>query len=51
MDLTLDEVRFGFGAGWCGPPDYYCDHWPDGWGYPYDSESGFSTSGWYELSW
>lgn len=48
LGLFLDEISFGWGTGWCGPPDYYCDHWPDGWGYPYYS---FSTASWFDLSW
>lgn len=48
LDLAEDSLSLGFGTGWCGPPSYYCDHYPDGWGYPYDS---FSTAGWMELSW
>ncbi len=48
LDLAEDSLTLGFGAGWCGPPTYYCDHFPDGWGYPYDT---FSPGGWIELSW
>lgn len=48
MGLFLDELSLGFGAGWCGPPDYYCDQYPNNWGYPYDS---FSTANWFSLSW
>ena len=48
LDLAEDSLSLGFGTGWCGPPAYYCDHYPDGWGYPYDS---FTSAGWYELSW
>jgi hypothetical protein len=48
LGLLLTEISFGWGSGWCGPPDYYCDQWPDAWGYPYDS---FTTSNWMELSW
>lgn len=48
MDLSVDSVSMGLAAGWCGPPEYFCDHFPDNWGYPYDS---FTTSGWYTLSW
>ena len=35
MDLALDGFSMGFAAGWCGPPEYYCDLFPDGWGYPF----------------
>lgn len=48
LGLLLDELAIGFAAGWCGPDDYYCDHYPDGWGYPYVS---FSTADWFDLSW
>jgi hypothetical protein len=48
MSLNFDELSIGFGAGWCGEPDYYCDHFPDDWGYPY---VGYSTSDWFDLSW
>lgn len=48
MGLFLDQLELGFGTGWCGEPEYYCDHWPDGWGYPYDS---FSTASWFGLTW
>lgn len=48
MGLFLDNFELGFGSGWCAEPDYYCDHWPNGWGYPY---SGFSTAYWFDLSW
>jgi hypothetical protein len=48
MGLFSDEFSIGMAAGWCGPDEYYCDHFPDGWGYPYVS---FSTSSWFDLSW
>lgn len=48
MGLLLDTFSLGFGTGWCGPPEYFCDEWPNAWGYPYDS---FSTYNWFELSW
>jgi hypothetical protein len=48
LETTFDELSIGFGAGWCGEPDYYCDHFPDGWGYPY---TGYSTANWFTLSW
>lgn len=48
MGLLLDTLDIGFAAGWCGPDDYYCDHYPDGWGYPYVS---FTTADWFSLSW
>ncbi len=48
MDLSIDGFSMGFGAGWCGPPEYYCDSFPDGWGYPYDS---YSSGMWLDLEW
>lgn len=48
LGLTFDEFTLGFGGGFCGEPDYYCDHFPDGWGYPYVS---YNPSDWYTLSW
>ena len=48
MDLSGDSFILGLAAGWCGPPEYYCDHFPDDWGYPYES---FSYSDWMEISW
>jgi hypothetical protein len=48
LGLLLNEISFGWGSGWCGPPDYYCDHYPDGWGYPYDS---WNPGSFYDLTW
>lgn len=48
MGLLLDELEIGVSAGWCGPPDYYCDQYPDGWGWPYES---FSTADWFGMKW
>lgn len=48
LGLLLNQFSVGWGSGWCGPDEYYCDHWPDNWGYPYDS---FSTADWFDLSW
>ncbi len=48
MGLALDTISMGFGAGWCGPPDYFCDAFPDGWGYPYDS---WTSADFFTLSW
>jgi uncharacterized repeat protein (TIGR01451 family) len=48
MDLSIEGFSMGFGAGWCGPPEYYCDSFPDGWGYPYDS---YSSGDWLDLEW
>ena len=35
MGLGQNALSFGFASGWCGPPEYFCDHYPNGWGYPY----------------
>ena len=48
MDLGLDSFRFGIAAGWCGPPEYFCDHYPNNWGYPYVA---FASSDWFTVSW
>ena len=48
MGLLTDSFSLGLAAGWCGPPDYYCDHFPDYWGYPYDA---FSSSRWFDVRW
>ncbi len=48
MDLSIDGFSMGFGAGWCGPPEYYCDSFPDSWGYPYDS---YNSGLWLDMEW
>ncbi|MES2639928.1 MAG: choice-of-anchor J domain-containing protein [Myxococcota bacterium] len=48
MGLSLDTLSLGFASGWCGPDEYYCDHFPDGWGYPYDT---WNPSVFFDLSW
>jgi hypothetical protein len=48
LGLSLDTLSLGFASGWCGPDTYYCDHYPDGWGYPYVS---WAPSLFFELSW
>ncbi|MDP2310303.1 MAG: choice-of-anchor J domain-containing protein [Pseudomonadota bacterium] len=48
MGLSLDTLSLGFASGWCGPDEYYCDHFPDGWGYPYDT---WSPGLFFALSW
>lgn len=48
MAVATNGFSLGFGAGWCGPPEYYCDQFPDGWGYPYDT---FSPSDWFSIEW
>jgi hypothetical protein len=47
MGLAQNTISIGLASGWCGPPNYYCDHYPDNWGYPYVS---FSSGIWYSLS-
>lgn len=49
-DLAMSgtTLQMGLAAGWCGPDEYFCDHFPDGWGYPY---VGYSSASWYSLSW
>ncbi len=48
LDLIADSMELGMASGWCGVPNYYCDHFPDAWGYPYDS---FNPGLWVGLSW
>lgn len=48
LGLARDSLTIGIGAGWCGAPDYYCDHFPDYWGYPYD---GLYTGDWFDMEW
>ena len=48
MGLSTDSFSIGWAAGWCGPDAYYCDHFPDGWGYGYHV---IDTSGWFDVSW
>lgn len=49
LGLFSDKLQLGFGSGWCGEPEYYCDHFPDNWGYPYDTS--FNPSDWFSLTW
>jgi hypothetical protein len=49
LGLFSSRLSLGFGSGWCGEPEYYCDNFPDGWGYPYDSS--FNPGGWFPLEW
>jgi hypothetical protein len=48
MELSLDTLSLGFASGWCGPDSYYCDHFPNNWGYPYDT---WSPTLFFDLSW
>ena len=50
MDLVLDRFDIGLAAGWCGPPEFFCDHFPNGWGWPYDGTT-FDPGDWYSVSW
>lgn len=49
MGLTIDRIGAGFAAGFCGGDSYYCDHFPDGWGDPY--QNGFNTDVFAQMSW
>ena len=49
LGLNLDSLTIGFASGFCGGSDYYCDHYPDGWGDPYNS--GFYTGSWVTMAW
>lgn len=49
MRLLLDRMDVGFAAGFCGGDTYYCDHFADGWGDPY--QRGFETDNWFHLTW
>ncbi len=48
LGLRLGELTVGFGAGFCGGTEQYCDHYPDAWGAPY---TGLNTSRWVTLGW
>lgn len=48
MELAAEAFTIGLAAGWCGPDTYYCDHHPDGWGYPYVS---FSSAMFFPVDW
>ena len=47
MGLSTNSIDLGLAAGWCGPPEYYCDHYPNNWGYPYES---MDTGLWFEAA-
>ncbi len=49
MQLLLDRLSIGFAAGFCGGETYYCDHYANGWGDPY--QVGFDETRWFDLSW
>lgn len=42
------SMAIGFGAGFCGGTEQFCDHYPNGWGAPY---TGLSTSRWTTMRW
>lgn len=48
LGLSLDALSLGFASGWCGPDEYYCDHFPNGWGYPYHA---WSPDLFFDLAW
>ncbi|MFK7929122.1 MAG: hypothetical protein AB8H79_13095 [Myxococcota bacterium] len=48
LELRSDTMELGFGVGFCGGTEQYCDHFPDGWGAPY---TGLNTSRWVTLNW
>ena len=37
MSLSQNSITMGLASGWCGPPVYFCDQYPDGWGWPWVS--------------
>ena len=49
LDLAADRVEIGFASGFCGDPTFYCDHYPNGWGDPYNA--GLNTFLWFPLTW
>jgi hypothetical protein len=48
LGLRVNTMNIGFGAGFCGGTEQYCDHFPDGWGAPY---TGLNTSRWVTMKW
>jgi len=49
MDLSEDSLSIGIAAGWCGGATYFCDHYPDDWGDPY--QTYLVTDLWFDLAW
>lgn len=49
LDLAASSLILGFGAGFCGGTDFYCDHFPDEWGEVWTA--GPQTDLWFELDW
>ncbi|TNE89904.1 MAG: hypothetical protein EP330_10055 [Deltaproteobacteria bacterium] len=48
LELVQNRLTVGFGAGYCGSSVYYCDHYPDAWGAPYQ---GMDFSLWAPMEW
>lgn len=48
LELAQDQISVGFGAGYCGNATYYCDHYPNAWGAPYQ---GMNFGLWAPMSW
>ena len=50
-DLGLSEntLQVALGTGFCGTPELYCEHWPDGWGNPY--AGGLNVNHWVQFGW
>ena len=48
METITTSLSLGFASQWCGEPTYYCDHFPNGWGYPY---VGYDPSNWFSIRW
>ncbi len=48
LESITTSLSIGFAAMWCGEPTYYCDHFPDGWGYPY---VGYDSGNWFNIRW
>lgn len=49
LDLAADRVELGVATGFCGGTAYFCDHFPNGWGDPYNA--GLNTSVWLPITW
>ncbi len=49
MDLSSNTLSLGFAAGWCGGDTYFCDHYPNDWGDPY--QTFLVTDLWFDLAW
>ena len=49
LDLAADRVEIGFASGFCGGDVYFCDHFPNNWGDPFNA--GLNTTVWLPLTW